>query len=296
MGDTRAAFFVSLVMNLLNALFNYGLILGNFGLPALGIQGAALGTIAAQAVAVVMMIAWLRRGHLPGMSPRLRLVAIDWTLTRDLFRVGWPAAADMLVLNAAFLSVIGMLGRIDQAAVAAHGVGLRIQAIAFVPGMSIAQALGAMVGNALGAEKVQEARRVMWVGTTMCFGLMTPLGFLLIGLGGTIVTWFGIQTGTPMHGFAIDWMQLLGWSMPFVSIYIGISGLLQGAGYTRANLIINAATTFVIQIPLSAVLGFALGLGAWGVWAAFPLTFMAKMLWGYAEYRRDRWVKTGARA
>ena len=295
-GDTRAAFFVSLVMNVLNVVFNYGLILGNFGLPALGIAGAAIGTVAAQACAVVLMVTWLRLGRTEGLRPSLRLYRIDVPLTRDLFRVGWPAAADMLVLNAAFLSIIGMLGRIDQVAVAAHGIGLRVQALAFVPGMSISQAVGAMVGNALGASRVAEARRIAWAGVVLCTGVMTPLGLLLIGLDDWIVTLFGVDRGTDLHAYSVQWMQLLGYSMPFVSVYIAFAGLLQGAGDTRASLRINTVTTFVGQIPLSLLLGFALGLGTWGVWAAFPMMFVVKMVWGFLESRRGRWAKTGARA
>lgn len=292
-GDTRAAFVVSLFMNTLNVVFNYGLILGNFGLPALGILGAALGTVMAQACAVVLMVLWLRFRQTGGLRPSFRLAPVDWALTGDLLRVGWPAAADMLVLNAAFLSIIGMLGRIDQAAVAAHGIGLRVQALAFVPGMSISQAVGAMVGNALGADKVGEARRVLWIGVVLCLAVMTPLGFVIIGAASPIVAAFGVEAGTPMHGYAMQWMELLGWSMPVVGVYIAFGGLLQGAGATFASLRINAATTFAIQIPLSALLGFGFGLGTWGVWAAFPLTFVAKMVWGYLEYRRGRWARTG---
>lgn len=295
-GDTRAAFFVSLAMNGLNVVLNYFLILGNFGAPALGITGAAIGTVISQAVAVVIMVAWLYRGHIPGMKPRLRLAPVDWPLIQDLFRVGWPAALDMLVLNAAFLSIIGMLGRIDQDAVAAHGIGLRVQALAFVPGMSISQAAGAMIGNALGAEHVREARRVMWAGIVLCFAVMTPLGLILIGLADPIVVGFGVKADTDMHAFAITWMQLLGWAMPVVGAYIGFGGLFQGSGLTKASLTINAVTTLAIQIPLSFLLGFPLGLGAWGVWAAFPLTFVIKLAWAWLEYRRDRWAVTGARA
>ncbi|MFK7927686.1 MAG: MATE family efflux transporter [Myxococcota bacterium] len=293
-GNTRAAFAVALVMNGLNLVFNYGLILGNFGLPALGIQGAAIGTVMAQGSAVVLMVLWLRRGGTQGLVPRLRPRAIDGELARTLLRIGWPASLDILVLNASFLTIIGLLSAIDPVAVAAHGIGLRVQALAFVPGMSISQAVGAMAGNALGGGRVQEARRVMWAGLVLCLGVMTPLGALLIGFDDWIVTLFGVEQGTPMHGYTVQWMQLLGYSMPVVAVYIAFAGLLQGAGDTRASLRINAVTTLLGQIPLSFILGFGVGLGTWGVWAAFPVAFGFKMVWGYLEYRRGRWARTGA--
>ncbi|MEM9192205.1 MAG: MATE family efflux transporter [Myxococcota bacterium] len=293
MEDTRSAFFVSLVMNLLNVVFNYGLILGNFGLPALGIQGAAIGTVAAQACATALMVWWLSRGHIPALKPVFRVERIDLPLAKSLIGVGWPAATDMLVLNAAFLSIIGMLGRIDQAAVAAHGLGLRVQALAFVPGLSVSQAVGAMVGNALGAGHVDEAKRVLRSGILLCTVIMGSLGLLLIALDDLIVSAFGVDAGTPLFAYSKEWMQLLGYAMPPVGVWIALVGLFQGSGATRITLRINAVVTVFAQIPGSAILGFVVGLGAFGVWAAFPLTFLLKLAWGIVAYRKGAWAKTG---
>lgn len=295
-GDTRLAFFVALLMNLLNAFFNYGLILGNYGLPALGVEGAALGTVAAQACASLAMFALLNRGAVAGLRARLRLERVDWGLARELLRVGWPAALDMVILNAAFLSIITMLGHIDQLAVGAHAVGLRVQALAFVPGMSISQATGAMVGNALGAGRVEEARRVIRASVVLCFTVMTALALTILLLASPLVELFDVAAGTPMHGYAVTWMELLGYGMPLVGIYISYAGMLQGAGETMTSLKINAVTTCAVQIPLSWLLGFPLGLGVWGVWAAFPLSFVFKAAWGVVEYRRERWARTGVEA
>ena len=112
-GNTRLAFYVALFMNLLNAVLNYGLILGNFGLPAMGIAGAAYGTVIAQISAAGLMFFLLYRDAVPGVRPTLELRRLDVPLARDLLRVGWPAAADMVVLNAGLLTIVGLLARID---------------------------------------------------------------------------------------------------------------------------------------------------------------------------------------
>lgn len=293
-GNTRLAFVVSLVMNALNVVFNYGLILGNYGLPALGIQGAALGTVMSQATAALLMFVLLWRGVVPGIRARIAVAKPDGKLARDLVRIGTPAAIDMVVLNAAMLAMIGMLGRIDQAAVAAHGIGLRVQGLAFVPGMSISQATGAIVGQALGRNNVDEARRTLHVSLVLATVVMSVLAIPLVLNASAIVELFSVAPGTPVHAFSVTWMRLLGFGMPVVGLYIAFVGLFQGSGSTWTSLRINATTTFLIQIPLSYILGFPLGLGAMGVWMAFPLTFVAKLLWGVLAYRRGSWAQTGS--
>ncbi len=293
LGNTRLAFLVSMLMNGLNVVFNYGLILGNYGLPALGVQGAAIGTVLAQGIAALVMFGLLNRGFMEGVRTTARLAPIDTELAGDLVRIGWPAATDMVVLNAGFLSIIGMLGRIDQHAVAAHGVGLRIQALAFVPGMSISQATGAMVGTALGREHVEEARRVLRSSVVLCTVVMSSMAIAIVWFSDQIVALFDIEPGA-LFDFSVLWLEVLAASMPVVGIYVALVGLLQGSGATRESLRINIFMTLFFQIPLSYVLGFTFGLGALGVWGAFPLAFAGKAVWGYFAYRSERWAQTGA--
>ncbi|MCB9777032.1 MAG: MATE family efflux transporter [Alphaproteobacteria bacterium] len=294
-GNTKLPFVVSLASNLLNFLFNYGFILGHWGFPALGVQGAALGTGLSQVFAVVVLGGLLARGIEPALHIRPRIVRPDWAHVRDLLRIGAPAAADMVVLNAAFLSIVGMLGRIDPLAVAAHGLGLRVQALAFVPGMSISQAIGALVGNALGAGDSARARAVLRAGLGLCVVVMTTLAVaILFGVDG-IISLFEVAPDSTLGGFTATWMRLLGYCMPIVGVYIAFVGLFQGSGATRISLSINALVTLVFQIPLSFVLGFPLGLGAFGVWVAFPLGFVGKAALASWIYRRGGWARTGAR-
>lgn len=295
-GNTRLAFVVALLSNLLNVGLNWCFILGNLGFPALGIQGAAIGTVIAQVFSTVLLMGLVARGTVSGIGLRLRPRAVDWQLAHSLVRVGAPAALDMVILNAGFLSIIGLLGRIDPAAVAAHGIGLRIQALAFVPGLSISQATGAMVGNALGANNVDEAKAVVRASLALCTAIMTTLALLIIGADTSIIGLFDVDPTSSIGGFTETWMFLLGVMMPLAGIYISFVGMFQGAGATRISLRINAIATILVQIPLSWALGFPLGLGAFGVWLGFPISFVLKAVLGAVQWRRGEWARTGTEA
>ncbi len=293
-GNTRLPFFVALGANLLNVGINYCLILGNLGFPSLGVVGAAIGTVSSQALSVVVIVGLLRRGAVDGLRLRTRPRPIDRALARELASVGAPAAFDLVVLNGAFLAIIGMIGRIDQVAVAAHGIGLRIQSLAFVPGLSVAQATGAMVGQALGANDPDRARAVTRSSILICVAIMTSFAVPIVLGVEPIVAIFDVELGTPLADLSIQWIQLLGYGMPLVGVHIAFVGLFRGSGATNTSLAINLVTT-ALQIPLSYVLGFTFGLGAWGVWAAFPLSYILKSALAFLAYRRGGWAKLGTR-
>ena len=295
-GNTRLAFGVALLMNAVNVVLNYGLILGNYGLPAMGVTGAAIGTCIAQLVAVVTMVGMIRHGAVKRVDLPLKVEPIDVPLAKDLIRVGTPAALDMLVLNASFLSIIGMLARIDQVSVAAHGIGLRIQALAFVPGMSISQSAAAMVGQALGAGDADEARRIVRWTAGMCFALMTVLALGIWGLDEPILALFEVEASSPVGQSAVIWIAMLALCMPPVGFWLGYGAAFMGSGSTRVSLVINTLATFAFQIPMSWFLGFVLDWGVLGVWAGFPIAFLVKAVVGTGAYRWYGWATVGARA
>jgi putative MATE family efflux protein len=293
-GNTMLPFMIALVSNLLNIVLNYGLILGRLGLPAMGVRGAAWGTVVAQAVAVVLMVIILRRDVVHGVRARIHLARIDRPLANDLFRVGAPAALDMLILNVAFLSVVGMLARVAQVAVAAHGIGLRVQSLAFVPGLGVSQAIGAMVGNALGAGNVREARQVVHGGMILSTAIMTVLGLSIVFGAEPIIAIFDVDPATELGRYSVLWMQVLGWGMPIVGIHIALIGMLRGAGATNTSLMINIVGTVIIQVPLSWFLGFVVGWGAFGIWVALPISFVVRLGLGVHAYRQGAWARAGA--
>lgn len=293
-GNTRIPFMVALGANVVNAVLNYGLILGNLGMPAMGVAGSALGTVIAQFLNMVVLIIILRKETVPNLKLPLSPRKIDTSLTGELFRIGWPAAIDMLILNAGFLTALGMLGRIDEVTVAAHGLGLRVQALAFVPGLGIAQATSAMVGQALGAGNVDRARSIARASILLCVGIMTTLALIIFVVPHPLVAIFDVKPG-PLENYTVQWMRILGIAMIPAGVNMALIGLLQGSGATRISLRINFWSTIAIQVPLAWLFGFVLGWDAFGVWLSFPVAFLCKAGLGYGAYKQEKWAVTGVR-
>ncbi len=292
-GNTRVPFLCALGANVVNAVLNYALVLGNLGAPQLGVVGSAIGTVVAQLANMLALMAVLRTGKLAGLRLGLRPRPLDRRLAIELFRVGWPAAADMLVMNAGFLTAVGILGRIDDITVAAHGLGLRVQSLAFVPGLGVAQATAALVGQALGAGDAARARRVARASMALCLGIMIVLALAIVLAAHPLVWIFDVAPGTPLERYSVEWMRVLGIAMIPGALSTALVGVLQGAGATRTSLRINTWVTLLVHIPLATLFGLALDLGALGVWASFPIAFAVRSLATYAAYRRGLWAVTG---
>lgn len=298
-GNTRLPLLVSLAVNLINFGLNYGLILGNYGLPRLGVQGAAIGTLIAYGIGAVIYAALIqgrrsgRTLNVQGIRVSMRLKSLDAPLVGQIARVGWPAALDMMVLNIGFMAVIGMLARLDEVAVAAHSIGLRIQGLAFVPGFAISMASAALVGQALGANEVHRARAVTREALLQCFILMTALGLLFIAFDESMVRSFEIADGTPLFGYSTTWIQVLGYCMPIFGIHIGFVGTFHGSGSTWLALSLNMIGTLCVQIPAAYFLGFVMEMGALGVWLGFPVGFAARAALESRAFSGSRWTRTG---
>ncbi len=296
LGNTLLAFLVALVLNVVNFGLNYGLILGNYGLPGLGVQGAGIGTGIAYVVGLLLLVALVKGGAVKGIDFPLRPGPLDRGLVGELIRVGAPAALDLVILNVSFLALITMVGWIEQVAVAAHGIGLRVQGLAFVPGMAVSQVATAMVGNFLGKGEAENARKTIWATLRVCLVLMSSLAIVLVVFVYPITHIFDVEPGTRLEELSVMWNQILGWSMPIFGLHIALVAMMQGAGITRTSLKINAFTTFLVQIPLGFVLAFWLDMGVFGVWLSFPLAWVVKVGLAAEIFRRGKWARTGLRA
>jgi len=289
------AFVTAVVVAALNVPLSYVLIFGRFGAPALGVQGAAIATVIAQAMGVLVTYAWMSTGRAGPLRPPNVFGRIDVALVGRLFRIGAPAAIDLAIVSASFVAFVRMLAHVDPAAVGAHGIGMRVQSLAYVFGFGVSQAASAMVGTALGAHRADLARSVALAATTLSVSSMGLVGLGIVLAADPIVVWaFGSTRGTSLHGHAVEWMRILGMTMPVAGVHIALVGVLRGSGATPTSLLINALGTFVVQLPVSLVLGFAMGLGATGVWVGMPAAMFAKAVLAVRAYRQGTWARTGA--
>jgi len=197
------------------------------------------------------------------------------------------------VVNAGFLTALGLLGRLDDLAVVAHAIGMRVQSIAYVPAYGVSQAAAPLVGQALGAGDIERARRVARAALLVCTAIMFTLMIPMLLYARPLIHIF--TSDMRVETYAVQWIGLLSFGMVLYGLYFALSAVLSGSGATRTGLRINIWSTLLIQIPAALILTLGFGLGPLGVWLSFPIMFLAKVVFAYIAYRQERWAVTGTR-
>src|SRR5437660_1695977 len=254
--------------------------------PRLGVPGAAIGTSISYVIGALALIAILLRG-----KHRLKLhLSGGWVhmdAVRRIFRIGWPAALEQILLQVAFLLWVGMVVVFGTQILAAHQIGLRIQSFAFMPGFGFAIAATALVGQNLGARNPDQAEKSGWEAMKFSVAVMSVIALGIFLLAEPIARGF---IGDPVVvSWSVTFIRIHAISIPAVGVFFAIDGALRGAGDTRFPLMTSLSGMYAVRLPLSLVFGFVLGWGIVGVWIPLVVEYYYRSVVISNHFRRGKW-------
>ncbi len=288
-GDTKTPLIIGGIENVINFAINVNLIFGNFGFPALGVRGAAIGTSLSYFTGAMLFLGlFVDRRVRIGVSWE-RPVA-NWPTIRRILRIGVPAALEQFAFQIGLLVWIVMVVTFGEDAVAAHQIGLRVQSFVFMPGLGMSIASTALVGQSLGAKLPHVADRSAREATKMSILIMGALAAFNFAFAPLIALAF-VGPGDA-HDLSVLFIRLHATSIPAVGLFFTLSGALRGAGDTRWPLYASLAGTYLVRLPLSAVLGYGLALGIAGVWVALPIEYYLRSVIVVQRFNGGAWKAT----
>jgi MATE family multidrug resistance protein len=266
----RAGMMVTLFGIVLNAIANYGLIFGHFGLPALGLLGAGIATACTNLAQLLLMVAFIlvdrrfRRYHLLG-----RFWRPDWQRFHDILRIGLPIGITLVFEVGLFAGAVYLMGLIGAAEIAAHQIAIQIASVAFMVPLGISQAATVRVGLAAGRHDLASARRAglaaLGLGTVFMLGMavvMWTLPELLI----RIFIDVDAPESRPVVELATGFLAVAALFQVFDGGQVIGVGALRGLKDTRVPMIIAGIGYWVIGFASAILFGFGLGLGGVGIW------------------------------
>ena len=286
-GWTRTGMFVGIGMNVVNVGLNWVFIYGKFGLPAMGVGGAALASTVAAALAAVVILALILR---PAVRDRFGILTgshFQKRLIRPFVDLGWPPAVQTLGNVVALLAFFFILGRVSTLAVATGNVVLRIAALSFMPGVGVSVALQTLVGQSLGRDDPKGARRSIYVGVALAVVVMGLFGGVFLAWPGSLMRLFSNSEDLIRAGMPI--LRVMGLVQVIDAVGLALSGAMRGAGATRPVMMVDILTGFVMLPPLTWLFSLTLGGGLLGAWWALLTWFTLYAVGMVVIFLRNDW-------
>ena len=291
----RPALWVILIANVLNVGFNWVLIFGNLGFPAMGLTGAGIATSLTRATAFAGLLLWvLRFGLHRGAWVPWSREALQPRGLLAVLRFGIPVGIQTSLEFWAFSAAALLAGWLGSEPLAAHIVALNMAALAFMVPLGISQAAVTRVGNLLGAGDRAGAQRAAWVALALGSGVML--------ISATVFVVFRHQLPriyTPDAAVIALCSSILPIAAAF-QIFDGAQvvgcGVLRGMGRTRPAAVFNAISYWALGLPLAWALGLRGGWGLAGIWwgLCFGLAVVAIFLTGWIYFRGPATVRDRA--
>jgi MATE family multidrug resistance protein len=288
---------------IVNALGNYALIFGHFGLPAMGLTGSAIASIVTASATVVVYAAVIGRDrHLRRFHVFGRIWRPEWSRLRQLLGLGLPIAATLIAEGALFSSAAFLMGRIGEAQLAGHTVALQIAAFAFQVPFGIGQAATIRVGYHYGAGNRLAIGQAGWAAimTGMAFTTASACAMLLVPeLILSAYADVSAPANAAMVGFALRYLFVAAIFQLSDGLQAVAAGALRGIQDTRVPMTIAIFGYWAAGFATAIVLGFMTPLEGVGIWIglAVGLTVAALLLvlrWHWRE--RFALVPQGVRA
>jgi MATE family multidrug resistance protein len=264
------ALWISAAAVVVNAFLVWTLMFGKFGLPALGLPGAGIGTtltnifMFAGLAGLVYADRRFRRYHLLG-----RFWRPDWHRFREVWRLGFPIALMLGFEVTIFNAAVFLMGIIGADSLAAHSIAIQIASVAFMVPLGLGMAATVRVGLAYGAGDIAGIGRAGWTAYGMAMVYACFAAAIMILFGRELVGVFlDLDTASnwPVIDLAVAFLVFAGIFQVADSGQAAGSGMLRGLGDTRVPMIIAAIGYWGIGMPVAVGLGFWTDLAGNGIW------------------------------
>jgi putative MATE family efflux protein len=210
---------------------------------------------------------------------------------KRILSIGLPAGIQVMIRNLGMMAYFGILNQMANPTetVAAFSIGTRIESLAFLPVFALNIATATLVGQNLGAERPEEARRTAWK--------VAAVGTMVMAIFGVIFYVFAhplaaIFTRDPVvQAFTARYLQVVSISEPMLGLVMVLNGALQGAGATRPPMFFTFGAQICFRLPLSYLLAVNLHWGSDGAWWGFTASMFVQAAAVVTYFTRGRWLE-----
>lgn len=289
-GNAKLGLYVSLLSFTVNIGANYVFIFGKLGFPAMGVMGAALGTLCARLVELAVCAAYLLKVEkVLKYRPTGLLKPPTSELFREFRRLGLPAIISDSLLGFAGTAISMIIGRMSEEVIGAWAIVMVVDRMCTVAIQGATSASGVVVGQTVGEGEFQRAQKEGWTFFFMSLGLGILAGCLVLLIGEASIGLYNITQAT--YDVAVVMMEASALVVCFQAIQSTLSkGVLRGGGDTRFLMVADVLFQWCASIPLGYLAGLVWGLDPFWVLIALRVDYFIKSFWLIFRLKSGKWI------
>ena len=255
--QTKVVMLNSMVAVVVNGGLSYLLAYGFGPIPAMGIRGAAIGTVAARVFELAIYIVWILRESKRDRLPLWSMCAIDNGLLKQFLRFGVPSGLHYFVDISGFTMFLLIVGNLNNQALAATNIAFSINGLIFVPLLGFGTAIQTVVGHNIGAGRIDSAKATTRNAAFMGVAWTGTMGIILVLFPEVLLRPFFLLAnpetsgGTDIAALAKTAAYLLNFVAAysvFDALAVVFSSALRGAGDTVFPMFITLFSSWMIMV------------------------------------------------
>ena len=299
-GETKIVMQAAFVGMIVNVVCNFVLIFGLGPIPALGVAGAAYGTLMGNAVSTVILFVKFFGKSCHRRFRTRNAFAFSWPLCRELLRKGIPSGVEMFLNMSAFQLLILMFHALGPAAATASSVMFNWDMVAYVPLMGLEVASTSLVGRYVGAKNGAAANRSTYSGLRLGWGYSAIIGVLFVFLPGVLTDVFqpdAAEASAEALAIFAESRPMGMFMLRFAALYIFVevllviyAGALRGAGDTFWVMVASAVMNWFVALALY-VAAYVIELPAHYAWIAVVAVYSTVPLIFWRRWKSGKWRK-----
>ena len=263
---------------------------GLTGFTGFGVQGAAIATILARGTGAIVGM-WLLLSGRVGID----LSPSDFRPEREtiakIVRIGAPSSVEQSMRALGVTALTALIALAGPNAVAAFGIGNRLNSLVFLPAIGLAQGTATAVGQNVGASKFDRARRSVGLSSAVIVGALAIVAVIAYVFAEPIVSIFVTGEGAAsVIGIGVDYLRIIGPTFLFLGVFRIINGAFKGSGNTATSMGLSIVSLWIFRLPVAYVLITSFDMGATGVWYAIAFSNVASALVAGAWFLRGTWA------
>jgi len=291
-GDAKTPMIIMFVTSIINIVLDPLLMFSTIpgtNIPGLGmgVFGAGLATVISQTTAFLIGFIYLFSGK-AHIKPSIKgLFKLDWSIDKKLLTIGLPNGIQAFLRNLSGAAIMKFVSMYGTSVVASVGVGNRIFGLAFMPLVGIEMGSGTIIGQNLGAEKVERAEKTAHASAIVSVIFMAIFTLICWLFGDQIIACFNNDSKIVLQG--AEYLRYGSLGLIALAVGFGLSPVFGGSGYNMPFVVASLISRWVIQIPLLFLFINVLKLGTLWVWLSYVFGDIVESAIYIVYYRIGKW-------